>query len=73
MIQGPTCGGDQQFTSPKTWRHGKITYEDPSSGFETHFYAHDLRGENQWVQRRYWDEERTQLWNEKQILRVSVG
>ena len=64
---------ESQFQANIGYQHGEMSYVDQNSGPKTYYYAHDLRGEDHWVQRRYWDEERTKLRNEKQIIRVSVG
>ena len=48
--------------------------EYPKEGSETvkHFFKHDLRG-NEWVQRRFNDERKTDLKSSKQLLRVMIG
>jgi len=48
--------------------------EYPKEGSESvkHFFEHDLRG-NEWVQRRFNDEGKTDLKSSKQLLRVMIG
>ena len=48
--------------------------EYPKEDGETtrHFFEHDLCG-SEWVQRRYYDEEKRYLKSTKQLVRVMVG
>ena len=61
---------EAQFQAGIGYQQGEISYEDSYSAEQkVHYYAHDLRDGHQWVQRRYWDENRTKL---RQESRSSV-
>ena len=49
-----------------------LTHENYYGPPTVHYFEHDLRGD-MWVQRRFYDEEQTQLKSEKQLLRVLIG
>ena len=49
-----------------------LTYENNYGPPIVHYFEHDLRGD-MWVQRRFYDEEQSQLKSEKQLLRVLIG
>ena len=49
-----------------------LTYENYYGGPTVHYFEHDLRGE-EWVQRRFYDEDQVHLKSEKQLLRVVIG
>ena len=49
-----------------------LTYENYYGPPTVHYFEHDLRGE-EWVQRRFYDEDQAHLKSEKQLLRVVIG
>ena len=65
---------EDQFQSRIGCQQCEIYYENYfNRGPTVHYYTHDLSSENQWVQRRYLDENRMELMSEKQIIRVILG
>ena len=77
---GGISGIDRLFIFTSSWKNstrqkfkkknGELTW-DPKAGSDVviHYYTHDLT-ERPWKQSSFWDENRTQVRREKEIVRV---
>ena len=50
----------------------ELTYPKSDGTFVKHYFEHDLRGQ-EWVQRRFKDESKSEIRTTKKILRVMIG
>ena len=61
---------EEQYQTKIPKKNGELTW-DPKDGRDVviHYYTHDLT-ERPWKQSSFWDENRTQVRREKEIVRV---